>query len=455
MPASPLLDEEFTQDVLARLGIANQEFERIYPGDSVQRQPVHVVYGGADRFKSDTIRKLAKLAETAFLQAAPDAVALGKLLDLPDTALLETVHARVLEKLKREAVEDFRIDFEDGFGSRTDDEEDAFALQSAKALAEAMREGLTPPFIGLRIKSLSEECKHRSVRTLSLFMETLLTETGGQLSANFVVTLPKITAREQVMALSALLRHLEERAGLPVGAILVELMMEAPQLLSDSQGHCLLPELVRVAQGRCRGMHFGPYDYLSACNITASSQYLAHPACDFARGSMQVALAGTGVWLSDGPTNLMPIAPHRGEANTLTAAQLKENQAAIQSAWRLNYRHIRHALERGFYQGWDLHPAQFPIRYVALYLFFLEGFGAAAGRLRNFMAQSAQATTQATGASNMFDDAATGQGLLNYFLRALSCGALTESEVSSTGLTLDEIRSRSFGKIMENRRVNI
>jgi len=51
----------------------------------------------------------------------------------------------------------------------------------------------------------------------------------------------------------------------------------------------------------------------------------------------------------------------------------------------------------------------------------------------------------------IFDDAATGQGLLNFFLRGVNCGALTEGEALATGLTLEELRGRSFVKILKAR----
>ena len=106
----------------------------------------------------------------------------------------------------------------------------------------------------------------------------------------------------------------------------------------------------------------------------------------------------------------------------------------------------------GFYQGWDLHPAQLPSRYAAVYGFFLEGLAAASDRLRNFVQKAAQATL----VGDVFDDAATGQGLLNYFLRAMNCGAITEAEaVAMSGLTLDELRSRSFMKILKGRRQTV
>jgi hypothetical protein len=87
-------------------------------------------------------------------------------------------------------------------------------------------------------------------------------------------------------------------------------------------------------------------------------------------------------------------------------------------------------------------------RYAAVYSFFLEGLDQASLRLRSFVEKAAQATL----VGDVFDDAATGQGLLNYFLRGTGCGAITLAEAKSTGLTLDELQSRSFLKILQGRR---
>ena len=171
-----------------------------------------------------------------------------------------------------------------------------------------------------------------------------------------------------------------------------------------------------------------------------------HPVCDFAHHMTKVALAHTGIWLSDGATNTMPIGPHRGEH--MTDEQIKENREIVHRAWRKGYEHIRHSLWNGFYQGWDLNPAQFPMRYAAVFAFFLESYDDAVERLKTFVEKAARATL----IGDVFDDAATGQGLLNYFLRALNSGAITEDEVLATGLTIDEIRGRSFKKILENRK---
>ncbi len=413
-----------------------------YPGDSGARQPVHTVYGGAQLFKSDTPRRLGALAIRSLDEFAPDAATFGRAIDLGTRA--EIVYARVIEKLKREPVEDFRIDFEDGYGNRPDDEEDGHATAAAIEVAKGMRAGTLSPFIGIRIKPFTQELMRRSVRTLDIFLSTLLDE-AGQLPPWFVVTLPKIQVPEQVTMLADLYDALEPKLGLASGTLKLEFMIETTQSILGPDGRSPLPLFLDRARGRCVGAHFGTYDYTASCNITAAHQRMDHPACDFARHMMQVAYAGTGLWLSDGATNIMPIAPHRGE---LTPAQVDENRNVVHRAWRLHVDHIRHSLVNAYYQGWDLNPAQLPTRYAAVYSFFLDSLDAATERLRNFILKAGQATL----VGDVFDDAATGQGLLNYFLRAMNCGAITEKEAMVTGLTLEELRSRSFVKIMKGRR---
>jgi citrate lyase beta subunit len=420
-----------------------------FPGDSPGRQPVHVVYGGAHLFKADAAQKLGAVALQAMQEHAPDAATFAGAIGL-DRALADRIYLRVIEKLTREPVEDFRIDFEDGFGNRPDHEEDGFAQIAANEVAAGLRNHTLPPSIGIRIKPLNEELKRRSLRTFDMFLTRLLERSDGRLPPNFVVTLPKITAPEQVAALASACDAFEYWRELPAGTLKFELMVETTQSIFAQDGSVALPRLVAEGGGRIVAAHFGTYDYTAACSITAAHQHMRHPVCDFAKHVMQVALAGTGVRLSDGATNVMPIAPHRAAADRpLTAAQRDENTRAVHRAWRTHADHVRHSLINGFYQGWDLHPAQLPSRYTAVYGFFLEGLDAASERLRNFVAKAAQATL----VGEVFDDAATGQGLLNYFLRATNCGAITEDEaVAMSGLTLEELRGRSFVKILANRR---
>jgi citrate lyase beta subunit len=474
------LNEELLGDVSARLQQANNDFARSYPGETGHRQPVHTVYGGAHLFKSDSAGRLGALARRSLDQFAPDYLTFAQAVGLPgadqlpdppdkddepanqlgtapDEAqdnksawLAHTIYNRVTEKLLREPVEDFRIDFEDGYGNRPDDEEDGHAASAASEVVEGMANVTLPPFIGIRIKPFTEELRARSIRTLDIFVSTLAAKSGGKLPDNFVVTQPKITIPEQVAALVDVFELLEKQTGLAAGSLKLEMMIETTQSIINAQGSVNLPLLLAAARGRCVAAHFGTYDYTASCSITAAHQHMMHLACDFAKHMMQVSFAGTGIWLSDGATNIMPVAPHRFSEGgaPLTAEQIAENRAVVHRAWKLHYDHIQHSLVNAFYQGWDLHPAQLPTRYAAVYAFFLESLEAASERLKNFVEKAAKATL----VGDVFDDAATGQGLLNYFLRAINCGALTEAEaVERSGLTVAELRSGSFVKILNNR----
>lgn len=468
--------EEAKQSLLNKLSVANLAFQKTYPGDKPNRQPVHTVYGGANLFKSDTCVKMGEIALRSLQTYAPNFSVLAKVLKLqghehlPHTEsdiqrlekklvslneedrksepgwLAYRVYNKIVQKLKTEPVEDFRIDFEDGFGNRPDDEEDATAANAAKELALGMRNATVSPFTGIRIKPFTEDLKHRGVRTLDIFLTALLQEAGGRLPENFVVMLPKVTIPEQVQTMVRLMELLESENNLPPGSLKMETMVEATQIIMDDEGRNPLLRIVRASEGRCIAAHFGTYDYTASAGITARYQTMAHPVCDFAHHVTKVALGGTGIFLSDGATNVMPIGPHRGE--NLTYEQQAENREAVHNGWRICFNHTMHSLINGLYQGWDLNPAQLPMRYAATYNFFLSSYDDAVFRLKTFVERAAVSTLT----KDIFDDAATGQGLLNFFLKALNCGAITEEEATATGLTLDEIRSRSFYKILQERR---
>lgn len=464
--------------LLDTLGAANKKFQQTYPGDRTDRQPVHTVYGGANLFRADTCVKMGEIALKNLQTYSPDFTTLARVLELPGHERLPspgsdiitlthkldslpeaarrqepawlayTVYNKMIKKLQAEPVEDFRIDFEDGFGNRPDEEEDATAIAAAQELAKGMQQNTVSPFIGIRIKPFTEDLKHRGVRTLDLFVTTLLGATGGVLPANFVVMLPKVTIPEQVTTLVRLLELIEQAHHLQHGALKMETMVEATQIIMDDEGRNPLMRIIKAGEGRCIAAHFGTYDYTASCGITAKYQTMAHPVCDFAHHMTKVALGGTGIFLSDGATNVMPIGPHRGDH--LTFEQQAENRAAVHKAWRIGFDHTMHSLINGFYQGWDLNPAQLPMRYAATYNFFLSSYEDAVFRLKTFVERAAISTLT----KDIFDDAATGQGLLNFFLKAMNCGAISEEDALATGLTLDEIRSRSFYRILEGRRKN-
>jgi hypothetical protein len=426
-----------------RIGRAGSRIADRYPGEGPNRQPVHTVYGGAQIFSAKTCARLGELAGEFVESWLPTPLELASVLGM-DEGLAEMVHPKVVHKLETEPVEDFRIDFEDGYGHRSDQEEDGHARSTAREVATGLEEGSLSPFIGIRVKSMSRELHRRALRTLDLFVTTLVEE-AGSLPEGFVITLPKIQDVEQVSVFADALGVMGEELG--TGPIPMELMVETPQMVIDEDASAGIRKYVDAGNGLVRGAHFGTYDYTASMNITASYQTMDHDACDFARHALQVSLAGTGVWLSDGATNVMPVPVHREE--NLTRAQIEENRETVQRAMALHYRHIRHSLSHAYYQGWDLHPAQLATRYAAVFAFFLEGLDRAGARLSNFVESAAQATL----VGEVFDDAATGQGLLNYFLRAINCGAITEDEATErSGLTLDELRTRSFLRILEGRR---
>ncbi|HSI88615.1 MAG TPA: aldolase/citrate lyase family protein [Pyrinomonadaceae bacterium] len=442
------------------------------------RSPVHVVYGGADRFTAATPRKLGDLAIAAMeryggsfvefanalglpgaedLSPFPDAVAgiERSISESPDDVrrdnfaawLAWAVHSRTLNKLREEPVEDFRIDFEDGYGFRPDEEEDADAERAARELASAIPSGTSTPFCGFRIKSFAAETFGRAVRTLDIFLESFIEASGGTVPENFVVNLPKITRRREVAELCDHLKRIEKKAGLEVGTIGIELMIETPEALIDPAGRFAPRRIVRAGKPRVRSVHFGAYDYTSAVGIAGDRQSLNHPACDFARQVMLTTLSPLGIRLSDSVTTKLPVPIHRGDSTT--EAERQENWHAVHEGWREHFSNVNRSMSNGYYQSWDLHPNQLPARYAAVYSFFLTGAESQARRLKGFIDKA----TQAVLSGNDFDDAASAQGMLRYFSMALRCGALDGAEVERlTGLTAAEINGSSFMEIAGSRR---
>ena len=427
--------------ITARLRTANTKLAAAYPGDSVSRQPVHTLICVADAFRRDYAQTSGAAALATLDEFAPTASAFAKVLGLP--SLADVVRSRVIAKLKREPVEDLRLDFEDGYGTRPDAEEDGDAQSAADEMAAGMLAGTLPPFIGIRIKAMSRELHARSLRTLDLFV-TALVKRGTRLPDNFAITVPKVMTSAHVDAVVRACASLERRLKLPRNSLQLELMIETPQSILAPDGTSALRALVAAGNGRVRGAHFGVYDYTALCGITAAWQHPRHLACDFARHMMQVALAQTGVFVSDGGSNIMPIPPHARTGRPLTDAEQRENAALVHRAWQTHFTDITHALVNGFYQGWDLHTGQLPSRYAAVYAFYLSSRPAATARLKKFFDKAARAGA-------VFDDAATGQALVNFFIRAWSSGAITQEEVKETGLAPSDLQGRSFLQILATR----
>ncbi len=431
------------------------------------RAPVHVVYGGAHLFSKDTPAKLGKIALQTLNTYVSDhlefAAALGiaECRTLPRSAaeadslerallkesaalrsenfpawLASEVYGRTKQKLELEPVEDLRIDFEDGYGFRSDDEENFHAVRAARELAASVKAGTSTPFTGIRIKPFSSATRSRAKRTLQIFLKTLAEDLEGSVPDNFVVTLPKVTDKKEVEALSRHLRKIEREIGLSNGRVGIEIMVEHPLALIDKKGNFALRSLAEAARGRCVAAHFGAYDYTSSIGIAASEQDLNHPSCDFARNLMLVTLRPAGIRLSDSVTTTLPVPVHR--EGRLTKEKTFANKAAVFAGWQIHYSNVTRSLSSGFFQSWDLHPNQLVARYAAVYRFFLVSAEEQGKRLRAFI----NAATQATLTGTAFDDAATALGIVNFFRQGLDCGALTEQEVTvATGLSNDEFRT--------------
>lgn len=395
-----------------RLAAADQRLAELYPGDRGVRQPVHTVYVPADAFTATLNQEWGQRARTALAAdgSAPQdlAAAIGA-----DPADIEAIYDRVVDKLEKEPIEDLRIDFEDGYGPRPDDEEDAAAVAAARSLREAVDAGTAPPFFGIRFKNLERPTRRRGLRTLDLFVGELAG--NGQLPRGFVLTLPKVTSVDQVEAMVEIATDLEAAHGLSAGSVRFEIQIETPQAILGPDGRALVAPMIHAAAPRVTGLHYGTYDYSASCGIAAEYQSMEHPAADHAKAVMQVAAAGTGVHVSDGSTNVLPVG----------------DRAAVHAAWRLHARLVRRSLERGIYQGWDMHPAQLPTRYVAVYLFYRSGIPSAIHRLRAYVQRTD---------SGYLDEPATAVALAGFIVRAIECGAADQADVTAeTGLDRSQL----------------
>jgi citrate lyase beta subunit len=424
-PQDAHLTDRLTADLNRMLAVADAELESGYGGRWGIRQPVHTAYIPAHTFGPDIVREWGSRALAALDEFAPGPAELAAVAGLAPGVAAEVLPL-VRAKLASQPIEDLRIDFEDGYGVRGDDTEDAHARAAARSLATLLGDDAAPPFAGLRCKSLEKNTRYRAVRTLQAFLGTLL-EQGRPLPPGFVITLPKVTSAAQVSAMVTVCERMEGAFGLGVPRRLVfEIQVETPQAILGADGAATIAKCVHAADGRLTGLHYGTYDYSAALGIAAAHQSMEHPAADHAKAVMQVAVAGTGVDLSDGSTNILPVG----------------SRDEVIAAWRLHCRLVRRSLERGFYQGWDLHPAQLVTRYAATYSFYREGLPAAATRLRSY----------AERASSGQEEPATARALAAFLTRALDCGAVEGAELEAlTNLTANQLRSARRRGIIPER----
>ena len=410
----PALAEADLAAVDTLLDSADAERLANYPGDRTDRQPVHTVYVPADRFHRDLVAEWGAAAAAALARHAPTAEDMAAVTGLAPEQLHD-VWGPVSAKLDREPIEDLRVDLEDGYGQRPDEEEDRHALAAGHAIAAAVAGNVAPPFIGIRFKSLERGTRRRGLRTLDLVLGAVLS--AGPLPGGWVVTLPKVTSVAQVAAMVEICDRLERAYRLGEGTLRFEIQVETPQAILQPDGTAGVAAMVHASAGRCTGLHFGTYDYTAGLSIAGGYQAMDHPAADHAKVVMQLAAAGTGVQISDGSTNVLPVG----------------DRDSVHAAWALHARLVRRSLERGFYQGWDLHPAQLPTRFISTYAFFRAGLAGIGARLDAYLHGADSA---------VLDEPATAQALAAFLLRGVHCRAVAEDEITKlTGATLDTISS--------------
>jgi hypothetical protein len=408
----PMVPEELLAELDRRLAPVDAARLAAYPGESPARQPVHTCYVPADAVVPGLVIAWGTTALAALDEhGLPD-------LGLPPV-LVDEVLPRVRAKLAAEPVEDLRVDSEDGYLGGPDAEDDDVRAAAAVLAAEPS----VPPFLGTRAKSLEGPTRRRGVRSLDLFLSGLsLGGPAGSGQGRAIVTLPKVTGVEQVAAFLPVLDALEQAHGLGLD---LELQVETPQAVLGADGTTTLARMLHAGGGRVTGLHYGTYDYSASLGIAAAHQSSDHPAADVAKQAMQVAVAGTCARAVDGSTNVLPVG----------------DRAQVHAGWVLHAGLVRRALERGFYQGWDLHPAQLVTRYVATYAFFRAALPAAAVRLDAYVNKVA---------GGVLDEPATARALATVVLRGLDCGALDAGEVqAATGLPraeLDRLAGRGPGR---------
>ncbi|WP_425302622.1 DUF6986 family protein [Nocardia wallacei] len=378
---------DFLSTVASRLRDVDAELARYYPGDR-PGQPIHTAYvSAADATKELPYEWGAAATELADRHA-------GLLMDLGGDDGL----ARVRETLAQRPVQDLRLDFEDGYGTRADEIEDRDAVRAGQILATLPAAVFSR---GVRIKGLTGAEYHRAIGTL----ERVLDGAGG-VPDGFVFTVPKIRAAEQVDIAVHLCEALESAHGLPSGALRFELQIESPQAVIAPDGCATVARAIHRSAGRCSGLHYGTYDYSAACGISPQFQSLDHPVADHAKAVMQAAAAQTGVWVCDGSTQVAPIGAD------------VEVAAAISRHFRL----VTRSLERGYYQGWDMHPGHLVTRWLATYTFFRGALRAAAPRIDRYLQRHGGAVV---------DEPATAQALATVVLRGLDCGAFEPGDVTA------------------------
>jgi citrate lyase beta subunit len=396
------IDKPVLDAIGAVLAGVDEELSARYPGDSATPQPVHTVYVSAADATPSTPADWGEAAIALLDEHGEEFDELG------DDAVLALVRRR----LATAPIQDLRLDFEDGYGRPDDETEDRDAVEAGRTLA-----ALRLDACGVRIKGLIAAEYRRAVRTLELTLDS-----AGGVPDGFVFTVPKLRAAQQVTTAVLLCEALEKAHGLTAGTLRFELQIESPQAIIGPDGTATVAAAIHRSAGRCAGLHYGTYDYSAACGIAPQHQALDHPVADHAKAVMLAAAAQTGVPVADGSTQVIPIGRHD----------------QVVHAIRRHHHLVTRSLERGYYQGWDMHSGHLVTRWLANFTFFQNALAVAARRLQAYLVRRG---------GSVVDEPATAEALASVVLRGLDCGAFTPHDVlaaapSATAAVLRDLKKR-------------
>ncbi|GAB3582205.1 DUF6986 family protein [Calidifontibacter terrae] len=393
-----------------QLAAADHDLAEHYPGDRTDRGPIHTVYVPGDVFTAETTREWGDRALQLLEDFAPDTTTLADAVGAP-IAEVEQVYGRLQKVLQDGPIQDLRIDFEDGYGRRPDETEDAHVAAATEAIRQLLTRPERPTWWGIRFKAFEAPTRERGLRTLASFVDSVRNNIGDGLT----LTLPKVTSVAQVDAMVHACDTIEQALGLPHGSLGFEIQVETAQAIMAGSGLAPLAPMIRAGRGRVTSLHYGTFDYSAGLGIAAPFQALDHPVADHAKNVMQVSAAQTGVRMSDGSTNVVAFGD-RDQAH---------------ATWRLHAGLVERSLVRGIYQGWDMHPGHLPTRFLANMLFFRRAMPTACARLSAYLNRTA---------GDVMDEPATARMLATALLRGAHCGAIDPAEIeASAGITVDHL----------------
>ena len=322
----------------ARLESTDQLLETRFPGDDGRRQPVHTVYVPADRYHPDLPAQWGAAA-AACVEARRDRGGLaappGWIDGSPPRSPLASC-----AKLAAEPIEDLRLDFEDGYGPRPDDEEDARRRGDGEPLADAAPPGprrrCRPAVQVLRGADPPPRATHPRPVPRHPARRPAACPTGWSSRC------PRSARSSQVAGHGRRSAGGSRRRRTPRRSLRFEIQVETPQLIIGADG---TRPVAAADPRRWRAGHRPALRHLRLQRLAAASprptRPCDHPAADFAK---QVDAGGRR--------------RHRGApVRRLHQRAAGRRPAQVHAAWRLHAGLVRRALERGFYQGWDLHPA--------------------------------------------------------------------------------------------------